>query len=78
MDDRIDAVFSREFADERLIAGIAFDENGTIGHQPAIAGREIVENDDVFAALERRVNHMRADITRAARDQNGHEGCALT
>ena len=43
----------------------------------AVAGGEVVEDADVFAALDERANEIRADETTAARDEHFH-GVAVT
>ena len=71
MDDGVDAhrpTSSRR--NKRLIADIALDELGRIGHRPAEAGRQIVEHDHILAGVEQLEHHMAADEARPARDQN--------
>ena len=61
-----------EAADQLLVADVADDERGVLRHGPAEAGRQIVEDDDLLAGVQKLENHMAADIAGAARHQNGH------
>ena len=73
MDDGVDLVLAQDALDERAVADIAFDERHVGGHGPAEAGRQVVDHDRLFAVVEKFEDHMAADITGAARDQNAHE-----
>src|SRR5215472_7821032 len=73
MDDRVDAALGDDRGDERLIASIADDERRAFGDRPIETGREIVENDDLFAGIDQLVHHMASDIAGAAGDEHGHD-----
>ena len=72
MDDRLHAVFAHDAADELLIADVADDEGGVGRHRPAKAGRQVVEDDDALATIEELENHMAADVTGSAGNEDGH------
>src|SRR6266576_6770853 len=55
-----------------LIANISLMKSRSFGHQCAHAGRKIVQHNDVAPAFKRRINHVAADITRPACNQNSH------
>ena len=58
--------------DQILVAGVADDELRALGHGPGEAGREIVENDDRLARVEKAERHVAADIAGPSGDQNAH------
>ncbi len=72
MDDRVNAVPGDELCDERLIAGVAVDENRSRGDRPVESGREIVEHDHALAGVDERMNHVASDVAGAAGDQDRH------
>ena len=72
MDDRLDVVSRDGFGHEVLVAEVADDQRDALGHGPAKAGREIVEDDRLFAGVEQFQHHVGADITGAARHQDRH------
>jgi len=59
-----------------LIAGFADDERHACSDGPTMSGGEIVEYDDALAGIDQVVDHLAADITRTAGDQDRH-GCNL-
>ena len=62
-----------ENACKRLaIADIGDDETDALGDEPGHADREIVERNRFFASRFEREEHLRADITCAASDEDGH------
>jgi len=61
MDDFLDAVLGDGLGDEILVAEIS-TISGTPSESPTKACREIIENDDLFAAIQEFQNHMAADI----------------
>ena len=72
VDDRLHAVLAHDAADELLVPDIADDQRRIGRHRPAEAGRQIVEDDDALPAVEELENHMAADITGSAGDEDGH------
>ena len=70
----LDAVTADQVHDERNVPRIAFGEPGGLRHKPARSGAEIVEDDHVPARIGEGVDHMDADIARAAGDKDGHGG----
>ena len=57
----------------RLWSPTSPSTNSACRHRPAEPGREIVEDDDIFASIEQLEHHMAADIAGAACDQNTHD-----
>ena len=72
MDDRLDAVLLDQRGDQRLVAGLALDQQRFRRHRPVEAGRQIVEHDHALAGRDQRVDHVAADVAGAARDQDRH------
>lgn len=72
MNDRFDAVLRDQSAHEILIARIAFGEMRARRDEPANARRQIVDDDNLLAAVGQGIDHMAADISRAASDENCH------
>src|SRR5215467_358219 len=66
MDDGINVVLRDQTLDKLRIAGFARYETRLLTDEAAHAGREIVEHDDAFAAVEQRVRHVTADIAGAS------------
>ncbi len=73
MDDRLDAVLLDEPFHERRVAGIALDEGHALRHRPAKARGEVVEHDRRDAAIQQVEDHMAADITGAAGNEDRHQ-----
>ena len=78
MDDFLDAVLGDGLGDEILVAEISHDKRDTFGNRPPKACREIIENDDLFAAIQEFQNHMAADIASPTRHQYRHGQCSFT
>ena len=72
MDDGVDPVLCYQFGDARLISSVADQERCPRCHRPIEAGREIVEHHHPLASVDERVNHVAADITGTASDQDRH------
>ena len=72
MGDRVDRMLLDQARDQLRVAGVADDELGSFGDAPGEAGREIVENDDGLAGVEKAESHVAADIAGAAGHQNAH------
>ena len=53
-------------------ACLAEDERHTLRNRPVEAGREVVEHNDLFAGRNQRVDHVAADVSGAASDQDRH------
>ncbi len=66
-------MFGDQPPDKIRIAAIALDEGRLGRHRPSKAGDQIVENDDIFAGVEKQPNHVAADIAGSAGDQDTHE-----
>ncbi len=73
MDDRLDAVLPDELCDQRLIAGFAQHERHALGDRPVEPGRQVVEHDGLLARRDQRIDHVAADVSGAAGDQDRHE-----
>ena len=74
MDDRLDPVLLDEPADQGLVAAVALDEMRLRRDRPVEAGRQIVEDDHLFAGIDEMPDHVAADIAGSAGDQNAHVG----
>jgi hypothetical protein len=72
MHHRIEAVFGHEPVQQFFIADVAFHQPRLGRDRPPVPGREIIQDDDVFAGIRECQNHMAADIACAARDQDTH------
>ncbi len=72
MDDRIDAVLGEKLGHEVLVAEIADDQRHVVRHGGTEAGRQVVEHDHLLAGCDEFENGVAADITGAARDEDGH------
>lgn len=72
MDDRVDRFVRQYLCDQALVAELADNQFGFSRHGPTKPGREIVEDDNLLAVIEQFVDHMAADISGAACDQNAH------
>jgi hypothetical protein len=58
---------------QRRIAQIPFDE-GSVRQQVAVTAAEVIQNDDLVAGTEEIQHHVRADVARAADDEDGFTG----
>ena len=70
MGDRIDFMFVDQPRDQFAVAEIADRQRRGRGHGPGESGRQIVDDDDLFAGVDQPQSHMAADIAGAAGDQN--------
>ena len=59
-------------ADQRDVADVADDEPRLWRHRPVEAGRQAVEDHDLFACVEQLPHHVAADIAGASGHQDGH------
>ena len=78
MDDGVDGIAQQEPAHKVMVADIALDELRLVGHGPAEPGRQIVENENVLAGVEKLKRHVAADKARPTRDQNAHQATFST
>ncbi len=73
VEDRLGAKALDELGDRPCLAQVGLDQLGSlperIGEVLAPSGREVVQHGDLVTALEQRVDQIRADEARAARDQ---------
>ncbi|MGF7052883.1 hypothetical protein GGC47_002062 [Bosea sp. OAE752] len=60
------AMLGDQLLDQLLIADIPLNEGRFGRNGPPETGREIVENHDLFAAIEQFQHHMTADVAGAA------------
>src|SRR5436305_8808816 len=67
-----DGVLLEQTAQQRLIPDIALMEMRALRYERTDAGRKIVQNDDLFAALKGGPDHVAADIARSTANQNRH------
>jgi hypothetical protein len=72
MDDGGYLTFRDQAGNQRIVAGLADDEGNAARYRPFESGGQIVEHDDALAAFDEGVNHVAADITGAASDQDCH------
>src|SRR5450631_1161653 len=72
MRDSVDLVLRDKAIDECHIAEIAENEGRVLWHGPTEPGRQIIEDDHALACVEKRQNHVAADISRATYNQNAH------
>src|SRR6516164_4682421 len=72
MDDGVDLVFCNQRRYLRLVPAVTDDEHGPPRHRPIETGGEIVEHHHPLAGIDERMNHVAADITGAAGDQDRH------
>ncbi len=72
MDDRIDELARQHSADALAIADVRDDEPDGRIEVGAVAGREVVEHDDVVAARAERVDDVRSEEPGAAGHENTH------
>ena len=54
------------------VADVPFEEAGRPVDLSSVAEREIVDHDDLVSSAEKRVDEVRADEARAARDGRPH------
>src|SRR5262249_33187384 len=71
MDHGADFLGLEQRLDLRLVADVALDE-ARARDRVAMPGGKIVEDDDGAAALAQELHHVRADVSRAPRDQDVH------
>ena len=72
VNDCLDPMLTDQAGDQRLIASVADDKRGLFGHGPAKAGRQIVENDNALAGIDKLQNHVTADVAGTAGNQDRH------
>ena len=72
MNDRFDLVPLHDAAHQLAVAGLAVDQWHVLRDRPAKAGREIVDHHHPLAGIDQRVDHVAADITGTAGDEDGH------
>ncbi len=72
MGDLGDIMGADRLFNQRLIADIALNELHLGGNRPPEPGRQIVEHDNLLAAIEQFEHHVAADVTRPTRDQHRH------
>ena len=77
MGDGVDFMLFDEARDQFGVAEIADHEPRRFRNRPGEAGRQIVENDHLFARVEKPERHMAADIAGAAGHQNRHFPLAI-
>ena len=61
---------------DHVAVGRVADHEVAVQHGRAEAGREVVEHDDVLAALTELANHVAADVAGAAGDEDGAHACS--
>ena len=72
MHHRLDGVLVQHLGDELAVGRVADDERRA-EHRAAVAGGEIVEDDDAFAALGELTDDVTADVAGTAGDEDrGH------
>ena len=69
MNHGLHAVLAQQAGDQLPVTDVAHHQ-GRVGHRLPEAARQIIQNDDRFATFTQLQDHMAADISRAARDQN--------
>jgi hypothetical protein len=72
MDDGAHGVLVDDAADEVLVADVAFDQERGRWHRRAKSRRQVVDDHDVVAGVEKRQHHMAADVSGAACHEYGH------
>ncbi len=72
MRNGLNRIFGENPDEQGLVAEIADDQVGPLRHVPAIAGRQIIDDDDRLALVEKSENHMAANVSGAARNQDCH------
>ena len=72
MDDICHIMIADDLAHQSLVTTFAFIEGHALGHGPAKAGGEIIQNHGLFARVQKLQNHMAADIAGAPCHQNAH------
>jgi hypothetical protein len=72
MRDGVDFMLAENVIQERHIAKITDNEFRWVLHSGTKAGRQIIENDNLFAGVEKCQHHMAADIARTSSYQNRH------
>jgi hypothetical protein len=77
MNNSIDSMLGDQFSHERLIAGVADEEQGALRYRPIETGRKIVKYYDALAGVYERVNHVASDIAGATGNQDRHGGGPL-
>ena len=77
MEDRIDPIFAQKPAGQRHVTDIPFDEMGRVRNDFPEAGREIVENHDIFPGTEKLQHHVASDIARTACNKHAHASRSL-
>ena len=76
MDDGGYLALRDQAGNQGIVAGLADDEGNAARYRPFESGGQVVEHDHALAAFDEGVDHVAADITGAAGDQNGHEACS--
>ena len=76
MKDRIDT--AQGVAHGVAIPHVGSNEDGLRRHGVAMPRREIVDDDDVMPRVDEHVDHVRADVPGATRDQDVHRSFAQT
>ena len=69
VNDCLDTMLTDQAGDQRLITSVADDKRGLLGYGPAKAGRQIVENDNALAGIDKLQNHVTADVAGTAGNQ---------
>ena len=77
MDDRCHAVSADRLLDEIGIGDVGDDERRPRRDGPAEPGRQVVDDDDLFASIQKLQHHVAADVAGAACNQHAH-GCNPT
>ena len=72
MDDRGDLVDIDNRGGQLLVAGIADEQRHRLRQRGTETGGQVIQHDNRLAGIHQRENHVAADITGAAGDQNGH------
>src|SRR5262245_24097123 len=72
MDDLGDGVLLHDRTHEVAVAGVAFHERHVGRYRPAEPGGQIVDHDDALATVLELVDHVAADISGTASDEDGH------
>ncbi len=70
MHHRVDLVRGNHVAEPGGIVNVAVDNRTGLGHGIAMAGREIVVNDDPLTARGERLDGMAADVSGSAGDED--------
>ena len=72
MNDRIDAVFSDNSPDKGLIPDIALNKFRFPGQRRQEAGRQVIDDYNLFPAFKQREHTVASDITCAPRYNDRH------